>query len=308
MANEEFRFPTWSKYLSETREKDLIPVNRFTEAVLLQHQTDLVFKGSVGFEQNLTDLAWFLADPFKHYESLEQALQEVEEIRETEGKIFDLLKQVTVLLRYDGPRQVIDVRSQVGQDLLPNLVDGALLSRPTGALSRDFLAECLERRKKQAPEKVYNELIDSQNPLLFKSRYYSEHIYDANLPATAGFLIHFEVLGSLQGLGLSQPLIKGMLRYYRSKGLDYAFAFARLIGMQHKFFGEDEAALDLQKYVQRGDGRGLHPDPTVRAHQKAGGQIIAGLPDCRYDPPSFNNGVFVIYDLKELESRGKLKL
>lgn len=64
---------------------------------------------------------------------------------------------------------------------------------------------------------------------------------------------------------------------------------------------------ELQENVARTRADGLSAFRTLRFHERAGGQVICGLPQCAADDfESFFAGVLIIYDLKKLRSQGRI--
>lgn len=44
----------------------------------------------------------------------------------------------------------------------------------------------------------------------------------------------------------------------------------------------------------------------IRVHQRAGGVVVCGVPDCALDSESLGNGVLMVYDLRYLRRRGRI--
>ncbi|MFH1789081.1 MAG: hypothetical protein ABH834_06850, partial [Candidatus Altiarchaeota archaeon] len=64
---------------------------------------------------------------------------------------------------------------------------------------------------------------------------------------------------------------------------------------------------ELQENVARTRAEGLSAFRTARFHERAGGIVACGLPQCASDDfESFFAGVLIIYDLKKLRSQGKI--
>lgn len=302
-------FDGWKYQIAKKCELPQFSIDQVAEEVVHSHRTEIITKNQENLEQNLADIAWFLSGLRVDYNNVGYGRKQIKSKKRDYERRVKSQREITTLFRYYGRGMRLQ-RGHLAIDLLPKMINGVLRSRPTGALSEDFLVECLDRkRKKQAPEEIYKDMIGSALDPRFKFAYYNEHNYDADLLETAGFLLYIQVRPALQGLRYSGRIIKEILRYYHfEKGFNYAFAFGRLANIHRTYLGPEASALDLQNYIQRQGTDGLHPDHTIKFHQKAGGEVIVGLPFNCKDDESHNHGVLIIYDLKQLEKAGGLEL
>ena len=203
---------------------------------------------------------------------------------------------------------------------------GYLFCRTTGALHDGFLSNLIERvRAKDGSGAIYSGTISplqpsEARPVLeggrnsltlvkegdnrFQFAYYDQYTEQGK---SAGYLLWIRVNPEHEHHGYAHALLNYGLRSFFDRGLSYAFAIARMIDLPNHHSDPFVAADQIHEYVDRQRGDGLHPDPTIRFHQRAGGTLVCALPFAAQDPQSHFHGALVIYDLKELFGKSDQK-
>ena len=127
---------------------------------------------------------------------------------------------------------------------------------------------------------------------------FSHYERDHDIQGDTGILLLAEVDPSVRKHGLSKLLIQSALNNFHSLGVSNVFAFARCAKFSEYEPDRIKALGNLQDYIARRDEEGWHPDYGIRFHQKAGAQIICGIPNCSLDPESHNHMCLVVYTVK----------
>ncbi len=202
--------------------------------------------------------------------------------------------QVAAIARYTGD-------GSEDSRLYNGMILGYVLSRSTGALHDGFFEECLRQLQSGKSSEEMHASLDPEHvkdPLWstekFKFEYYDQFVENGD---GVGFLLLAITNESFRGHGLAQVLLKSTLDYYQSQGYHFVYVIGRLAGLK-KAHGHPAGMLHIHEYLRRTRTDGLHPDHTVRFHQKAGVHIVCALPCCAIDPDSAGSGFLGIYDLQ----------
>ncbi|MBU0761399.1 MAG: hypothetical protein KKD39_00090, partial [Candidatus Altiarchaeota archaeon] len=101
----------------------------------------------------------------------------------------------------------------------------------------------------------------------------------------------------------ADTLLQHTLKELSSQGCDYAVAYSRTAELHKHAATAEEASMILPEYIKRRRDDGLHPDWSIRFHQKAGGMMICGVPNADpHDLESMGHGAFFIYDMKKMQT------
>lgn len=209
------------------------------------------------------------------------------------------------LLRYMGgdvmtPDQEILVKS--------DSVTAVNSSKQTFVYPQEYFAGLLEAEDKYSMDELTAAVMSPNSPHRFRGFTEIENLAEGPLKPGrgVGFLLLALVREDVRGIGLSQKLLAGVLRYYRDRvRVPYVFVYGRVPGLG----ADDEAANEfrdhgvvraptLNRYLRRTMEEG--GDWGVGLHKKAGAHIICGLPDSVRDKDSLNCGYLGAYDLKTI--------
>ena len=216
-------------------------------------------------------------------------------------------------LRYRGGD--IDVKGEGGFTLKTNSIVGINTSKQTFAYPEDWFRRVLTAGGKQTMDDLTVSVTSEKSPYPFQPFGKIQELDEGPLrPGVgAGFLLLVLVDDRFRGMGLSQPLLSGVLKYYSEEAaVPYVFAYGRVPDICKdsdivKDYREHDAVPTetLNRYLSEVQA-GRRQDWGVGLHQKAGAHIICGLPDSIIYAESLNSGYLAIYDLKELKSTGKM--
>jgi len=159
------------------------------------------------------------------------------------------------------------------------------------------------------------------------------------------YLMDINILPALGGIGLSTPALRQALAHDLDReGVEFVFGFARMAELYGGYVPADEqlkflrlrresfitevieggdvpkrdlqyiaessatgGVVELQKNVLRKRADGLSEFATLRFHERAGANVICGIPACTSDDvESLIAGVLVIYDLAKLREAGRI--
>jgi len=240
-----------------------------------------------------------------------------------EGDKQELLENI--ILRYktglqDG-RHITIMTSAIDESEEGGIL-GYIYYKTTGEFHTDELNLMLHLARENIPPRIiYKNLIHDEIPsfqlkgnasekiswdLSGSLRYlFSHYEADRDVEGTVGFLLLAEVDPGVRKHGLSKQLIEAALDNFRSLGVSHVVAFARCAQLAQYEPDPQKATTRLQEYIKLRDDRGMHPDYGIRFHQRAGAQIICGIPNSSPDPESHNNMCLVIYSLAELTKKAQ---
>jgi hypothetical protein len=308
----EYNFNGWMYREDQTHSTSDTTSDKSPVELIKNHDTTILIKNDPELEQRLTDLAWFYGD-MKIISNPMHKERGIRMLRNYLRKSINMMGRTVTLLCYVGP-PIIYYREDLSTKLLPNMVNGYRFAQQTEIFNDDFFRECLDRKQNnQNPSQIYRWLLQNVDKQNLTAPFHEKRRYNPSKVSNSVYLIDIKVKDILQGLHLSTKIQIATLQHYYEKGLSYAFAFARLVGLSKLYLAPEQAAMDLQEYVQKiskiksHKEYRYHPDHTVEFHQKTGGEIIVGLPDCRpEDRQSFGCAALIIYDLKKIEKEEKL--
>jgi hypothetical protein len=233
-------------------------------------------------------------------------------VRRLEQKYFEatnLEKRIT------EQRQILGLLETGLDDSIPSLGGYALIKK-TGSMDSALLQELLARPPGESPsdlQALYERYIAGaaskrnistcRGALHFHSPSqwfeYTHYSLGHDAPGKVTALLMVETADAFERCGFAQKLLGAMLKYARSSGSDFAFGFARVPGLRKKFPNAEDAHAHLQEYIsEKRAADGLHPDHYIRFHQRAGGQLMCGIPFVAEDHESHHCGALVVYDLR----------
>lgn len=188
------------------------------------------------------------------------------------------------------------------ENLLESLVDLAGAGGRPATFYKHFIEPDLPKSQKEG-EPIFFWDLDGSPRFLFS---YYENNRDPD--GHVGILMVAEVDPAMRKVGVSGQVLRNVLERFRGEGRNYVVTFARCAKLAEWEPDRTAATERLQEYVSLRDEKGLHPDYGIRFHQKAGGQIICGIPNCAIDQESHNHMCFVIYDLAALEAKNMIRI
>ncbi|MFH1404406.1 MAG: hypothetical protein ABIH11_09075 [Candidatus Altiarchaeota archaeon] len=211
------------------------------------------------------------------------------------------------VLRYTGDDVKVESREGASFTLSKGSVIGCNLSKQTMAYPDEYFEKLLAARGRFTMDELTSAVTHPNSPNPYVNFTELENMREGELRhgAGAGFLLLAEVDDRLQGLGLSQQILGGVLDYYRSKvGSNYVFVYGRLpeirldAGAAREFNDSGKVTpATVNKYVaQVMDGE--RRDWGLGFHRDAGASIICGLPYSYPDKESLNCGFLAVYDLR----------
>ncbi|MBU0761450.1 MAG: hypothetical protein KKD39_00345 [Candidatus Altiarchaeota archaeon] len=210
------------------------------------------------------------------------------------------------LLKYKGPEVPVGGNAT----LPPEAVIGVNSSKQTDAYPHEWFDNLLKARQNHTMDDLTTAVESARGRLKFQP---FREITDRDEPVIAagkgaGFLSLIHVSPRLRGCGLSQILLPEVLKYYwQARDVPYVFVYGRTpaISREQEMKAEFEesgvvSTQNLNRYITQVLG-GVKRDFGVGVNQKAGAEIICGLPDSVLDRESLNCGYLAIYKNPRLQ-------
>lgn len=284
--------------------KDIPPQQKPKDDEISSHCVfEVIEPGQPRLKEKLVEYAGFRYR--RHPEVRSELFQEI--ISQT---MFDRMLTIPArfaLLRYNGPKLDVGVEQQF--TLNPGSVVGVNSSKQTFVYPKQWFESLLASEGRQTMDNLTTAVTSGESPHPFKPFGFIENLREGPLRQGegAGFLLLALVDDRLLGVGLSQTLLPGLLRYYlENVKVPYVFVYGRmpnlskdpLIQQNFQERGVVETGV-LNGYIKQVLNGERH-DWGVGLHKMAGAHVICGLPDSVLDKESLNCGYLGIYDLTEL--------